>query len=284
MSPIGRIFLVLNLILSAAFLGWASNSLAQTENFKTKLAQKETELAEAKKASEEEIADLNTQLRSKTQEASDRSQERDSARDESTRLTSSLSGEKSEKEKLYGDVTKIQATLGDYQGTIDRLTSEKDQANQRREEAEQARDEAIAAQTSAEQAQRDAEDARQEAERTIAALETELTTRKEELASLDTKLSMLVEQTGISLDTLMPQEKVDGSVLAVDAKTGLVMLNVGAEHGVKRGYAFDVWSGNQYKGQVVVQNVQAQMSSATIKTPVQGAQIRQGDLASTRMF
>ena len=284
MSPIGRIFLVLNLILSAAFLGWASNSLAQTENFKTKLAQKETELAEAKKASEEEIADLNTQLRSKTQEASDRTQERDGARDESTRLTSSLSGEKSEKEKLYGDLTKIQATLGDYQGTIDRLTSEKDQANQAREEAEKARDEAVAAQTAAEQSQRDAEDAQRELERQIADLEMERKSLSDERDSLNTKLAMIVEQTGISLDSIKAQEKVDGSVLAVDAATGLVMLNVGSEQGVKRGYAFDVWSGNTYKGQVVVQNVQANMSSATIKQPVQGTQIRQGDLASTRMF
>lgn len=284
MSPIGRIFLVLNLILSAAFLGWASNSLAQTENFKQKLTQKETELADAKKASEAEIADLNTQLRSKTQEASDRLQERDGARDESNRLQTSLGSEKSEKEKLFADVTRIQATLGDYQGTIDRLTSEKDQANQRREEAEEARDEAVAAQQAAEQAQRNAEDVQKDLERQIADLETERKSLTDQVASLDTKLAMIVEQTGVSLSSLAPQEKVDGSVLAVDAKTGLVMLNVGSEQGVKRGYSFDVWSGNQYKGQVVVQNVQPNMSSATIKSPVQGTQIRQGDLASTRMF
>jgi predicted nucleic acid-binding Zn-ribbon protein len=284
MSPIGRIFLVLNLILSAVFLGWASNSLGQTENFKKRLEAKETELADAKKASEEEIADLNTQLRSKTQEASDRLQERDTARDDAGRLETALSGEKSEKEKLFADVTKIQATLGDYQGTIDRLTSEKDQANQRREEAEKARDDAVAAAQAAEQRQRDAEGAQQEAERRIADLETERKTLSDKVGSLDTKLSMLVEQTGVSLDTLMPQEKVDAAVLQVDAATGLVMLNVGSEQGVKRGYSFDVWSGNQYKGQVVVQNVQPNMSSATIKLPVKGTQIRQGDLASTRMF
>jgi predicted nucleic acid-binding Zn-ribbon protein len=284
MSPIGRIFLVLNLILSAAFLGWASNSLAQAENYKGLLTAKETELAEAIRANEKEIADLNTELRAKTQEASDKLSERDSARDEVNRLQSDLAAEKSEKERILGDVTRIQATLGDYQSTIDRLSSEKDQANQRREEAEKARDDAVAAQGSAQQGQRDAEDAQKNLERQIADLETEKTSLTEQVGKLDTHLQMLVEKTGVSVSDLMAQEKVDGSVLAVDTSTGLVMLNVGSEQGVKRGYSFDVWSGNQYKGQVVVQNVQANMSSATIKAPVQGTVIRQGDLASTRMF
>jgi predicted nucleic acid-binding Zn-ribbon protein len=284
MSPIGRIFLVLNLILSAAFLGWASNSLAQAENYKGLLTAKETELAEANRANEQEIADLNTELRAKTQEASDKLSERDTAREEVTRLQSDLAAEKSEKERVLGDVTRIQATLGDYQKSIDRLSSEKDQANQRREEAEQARDGAIAGQGSAEQAQRDAEDARAALERQLADLETEKQSLTDQVGKLETHLSMLVEKTGVSVSDLMAQEKVDGSILAVDAQTGLVMLNVGSEQGVKRGYSFDVWSGNQYKGQVIVQNVQPNMSSATIKAPVQGTVIRQGDLASTRMF
>jgi len=284
MSPIGRIFLVLNLILSAAFLGWASNSLAQAENYKGLLDKKATELAEANRASEKEIADLNTELRAKTQEASDKLGERDSAREEVTRLQSDIAAEKSEKERILGDVTRIQATLGDYQKTMDRLSSEKDQANQRREEAEKARDGAVASQGTAQQGQRDAEDAQKALERQIADLETEKQSLTDQVAKLDTHLSMLVEKTGVSVSDLMAQEKVDGSVLAVDTSTGLVMLNVGSEQGVKRGYSFDVWSGNQYKGQVVVQNVQPNMSSATIKAPVQGTVIRQGDLASTRMF
>jgi membrane carboxypeptidase/penicillin-binding protein len=284
MSPIGRIFLVLNLILSAAFLGWASNALAAGENYKKKFDAKEAELAELQKASEAEVADLNTQLRAKAQEVTDRTGERDSARDEINRLQSQLGGETSEKERLLGDVTKIQATLGDYQSSIDRTASEKDQANQRREEAEAARDAAVAAQAAAEQAQRDAEDAQKALELQIADLQTEKQSLSEQLSSLDTQLAMLVEKTGVSLSEITAQPKVDGAVLAVDTATGLVMLNVGADQGVKRGFSFDVWSGNQYKGQVVVQNVQASMSSATIKAPVQGTVIRQGDLASTRMF
>jgi hypothetical protein len=35
MSTIGKIFLVLNLVLAGAFLGWAAKSLGETEKLKT---------------------------------------------------------------------------------------------------------------------------------------------------------------------------------------------------------------------------------------------------------
>ena len=41
MSAIGRIFLVLNLILAALFLGWASTSLATSAEYKQKYEDEE---------------------------------------------------------------------------------------------------------------------------------------------------------------------------------------------------------------------------------------------------
>lgn len=284
MSPIGRIFLVLNLILSAVFLGWASNSLAQTEDFKVQLAEANKMSAAEKVQLEGEIEDLKTRLRAKEQEASDHREQRDRAQDTVNSLETQLAAAKGEKEKLLGDVTAIQATLGDYQSTIDRLSSEKDQASQRREEAEAAQRDAIAAQEAAETAERDAIAAQQELDRRLADLEVARTELQATVQKLETHLAVIQERTDVSIADILAPAKVDGAVLAVDASTGLVMLNVGSEDGVKRGYSFDVWSGSQYKGQVQVMNVQPGMCSALIKSPVEGATIRQGDLASTRML
>lgn len=284
MSPIGRIFLVLNLILSAAFLGWASNSLAQTEDFKTQLATAKSDAAAKETELNGEIEGLTTQLRAKEQEASDNRNQRDDAQDNVNRLQGELAAEKAEKEKLLGDLTGIQSTLGDYQGTIDRLSSEKDRANQLREEAQAAQRDAEAAQDAAEEAERDAVAAQQNAERRIADLEMSRTELVAQVEKLDTHLAVIQETTGVTIDDILAPAKVDGAVLAVDSATGLVMLNVGENDGVKRGYSFDVWSGNQYKGQVQVMNVQSDMSSALLKSPVDGASIQQGDLASTRML
>jgi myosin heavy subunit len=284
MSPIGRIFIVLNLILSAAFLGWASNSLAQTEDFKKQRDDKNAELATAKEDAARTEEDLTTQLNAKKQEASEQREQRDRAQDDANRLTTELAAEKSEKNALLGNLTTIEKTLGDYQSTIDRLSTEKDRANQLREEAQTAQRDAEAAQDAAESAERDAVAAKQDADRQIADLETTRTTLQAEVQKLDTHLAVIQEATDVSIDDILAPKKVDGAVLAVDAASGLVMLNVGKDDGVKRGYSFDVWSGSQYKGQVRVMNVQAGMCSALLKTPVQGAAIRQGDLASTRML
>ena len=284
MSPIGRIFLVLNLILSAAFLGWASNSLAQTEDFKTQLSTAKSEAQAQADELEAQIENLNTELKAKQQEASDFRTERDNAQDMLNAKESELASAKSEKAQLMGNLDTINATLGDYQATIDRLSSEKDRANQLREEAQTAQRDAEAAQDAAEQAERDAVAARQEAERSIAELEMTKTDLLAQVEKLDTHLAVIQEATDVSIDDILAPKKVDGAVLAVDAGTGLVMLNVGSEDGVKRGYSFDVWSGNQYKGQVQVMNVQPGMCSAMLKSPVEGATIRQGDLASTRML
>ena len=284
MSPIGRIFLVLNLILSAAFLGWASNSLAQTDDYKLQLADAEKAAGEAAEALDAEIADLNIQLTSKTTEASENREQRDASRTEVDRLTADLAAEKAEKDRLLADVTTIQGTLDDFNETIGRISSEKDQANQRREEAEAARDDAIAAQATAEQGQRDAEGVQQDLERNIADLEMEKTSLGDQVSTLETHLAVLSDHTGVSIGEIMSLPQVDGAVLAVDASVGLVMLNVGSANDVKRGFVFDVWAGNIYKGQVKVQNVQEGMCSATIENPVAGTSIQQGDLASTRML
>ena len=61
MSPIGRIFIVLNLILSAAFLGWAANALATTEDYKQQLQDERASLGAELLAKEDEVSQLNSQ-------------------------------------------------------------------------------------------------------------------------------------------------------------------------------------------------------------------------------
>ena len=59
MSPIGRIFTVLNLILAAAFLGWASNTLATSKQFKDKYETEKTAHDATRQEKDEEISTFN---------------------------------------------------------------------------------------------------------------------------------------------------------------------------------------------------------------------------------
>ena len=69
--------------------------------------------------------------------------------------------------------------------------------------------------------------------------------------------------------------------LHIDTDPGLVLLNVGRNSGVKRGYTFEIFRGNQYKGRVRVENVQDTFCSAIVTGVNEGRTISQGDRAST---
>ena len=64
MSAIGRIFIVLNLILAAAFLGWASNALGTVEDWKGKHAQAVSDHSTAMAAKETELSDHRSKISS----------------------------------------------------------------------------------------------------------------------------------------------------------------------------------------------------------------------------
>ena len=79
MSPIGRIFIVLNLILAALFLGWASLNLATSHEYKGKYEAEVTAKEAAAAEFEDQIATLRGELDTKRTEADDARRERDQA-------------------------------------------------------------------------------------------------------------------------------------------------------------------------------------------------------------
>ena len=58
MSTIGKVFIVLNFILSAAFVGWALNTLATTEEYKKQLADAKTSQRQRLAEKQKEIDEL----------------------------------------------------------------------------------------------------------------------------------------------------------------------------------------------------------------------------------
>lgn len=285
MSPIGRIFIILNLILSAFFLGWASNALATTENYKQQLEDAQAEHAGALSAKDKEISDLNQERNNLSEAQRKFREERDQVQTLSDNLQSQLEAEKRRNDALQADVSKIQATLGDYNTTIATLSGDKDRAVQRANDAETARDDAVDGQQAAEMAKRDAEESLTAANTTIGDLQVANTGLTDEVSSLNTRLMVLAEVTGTDVSDIMVQPQIEGAVLDVryDLEPGLVMLNVGSEQDVQRGFTFDIYRGSTYKGRVKVENVQGKYCSAVITDAKPGTTITQGDRASTNL-
>ena len=283
MSPIGRIFIVLNLILSAAFLGWAANALATTEDYKTQLAAERDAHATTLANKTKEIEDLNIRINALDEEKRGIRELRDQYEVEKTNLASQLAEANRANDSMQGNLTEIRSTLAQYDETIRQLSTQWAEAVDQRVTAENERDDAVEAEIAAEQTQRDAEEAKAAADTQIADLEAVRTDLQDQVSQLDTRLAMIMEITDVTWQDLIATPKIDAQVLdaRMDLAPGLVLLNVGKDKEVKRGYTFEISRGNQYKGQVRVADVQDNVCSALVLNTVEGTTIQQGDDAST---
>ena len=285
MSPIGRIFSVLNLILAALFLSWAANNLATSHEYKELLEKANTEHDTA-------VAELNDRLDGQREEIDNLKTERDGlqgnlelAEDAKRRIEQ----EKNELTRQYDELSSTSAkhatSIAAFESHIGALESAKDQAVAGQHDAENQRDEAL---SNEQDANTLAETTSQENARlndTIAGLERQITSLDMQVSELDTNLKTLVDITGVSLSEVLAQKLIKGAVLQAnyDVAPGLVALNVGSKDEVERGYTFEIFSHGQYKGQIRIENVRENMCTGLIIKTYPGQTIQQGDEASTRL-
>jgi prefoldin subunit 5 len=284
MSPIGRIFVVLNLILSACFLGWAANALASVHNYKGELEDAKSKHTEELAAKDKEIDALRIEKNGLSDAQRQFREERDLARADVDRLTSDIDELKRANEKMQGNLTEIQAALKDYNQTITQLSQQKDAAIEKAHEAERARDEALQKALDAEMGKRDAEEATKGAQLQIGDLEMARTELQEQLSRADARIKMMIARGGpeiADLGILMPQ--IEGSVVSVNPDLDLVVLNRGSKDGVQRGFKFDIYRGSQFKGRVRIQDVNETMSSGLIEYLDKDKVIASGDRATTSL-
>jgi len=281
MSPIGKIFIVLNLILSAAFLGWASNALKKTQAYTDDAAKAKTEHEAAIAAKEAELSALQVSLNGVTDQQRKHREERDTAQTEADRLKTQLEELKRANDAMLGNLTKIQSTLGDYNNSISQLSQQKDAAIERAHEAERARDAALAEKDAAILAKNDAEEATGNANTRISDLESEKMALAAQVDTLNTRMEVVMRQTGIAAKDVFAQPSIEALVLDVKKDLKLVILNKGKKDEVKPGYVFDIYRGSQYKGQVRITDVQDGMSSGLILNEKNA--IGRGDSATTAL-
>jgi len=288
MSAIGRTFLVLNLILAAVFLGWASTSLAASADYKKKFDDEVRAHAETQALMDTEKSTLQaevTRLKSSNAEYLD---QRDQFKQLSDTYKQDLDKAGRDNDQMRADLAKIQTSLDGYNTTISSLNDQKDRAVQQAHDAENTRNEAQDAKEAADKARRDAEERLRTAQAQIADLEKSLTTAKKGLLAMETKLATVQAVYNISADDVAVQPQIDGSVLQIDysIQPGLVAINRGSNDNVSPGTVFEIYSlgaNGTYKGQARVENVHQDVCSAILIRTVAGTTIGQGDRASTRL-
>lgn len=284
MSSVGRIFLVLNLFLAAAFLGWSANVVSVGQDWKGKYEDKVTEAETAAQEAADEQARLAAMNQTLEREKADASEERDDLQGRVTGLENDLAQANTENAELRASIEGINSTLGDYNSTIASVSSDKDDAIERAHSMERERDDAMEAQQAAELAQADAERRLETANLQIDDLRMELVAVNESLSQRTTELESLVAYTGTTLQDILNVPKINGEVVTVKSEGGveLVALNVGASNDVKQGMAFEIYDGIDYKGRVRVRHLMDTKCAAEIIFSVDGETIASGDKATTR--
>jgi len=285
MSPIARVFSVLNLILAASFLAWASTTLAHSQDYKRKYEDEQ-------QAHQTTETDKNTQI-------SELETLRDSARNEAETLRSERDGHEERANRLEGDLGQSRSDLSETQANTQRLTNTVDAIQENNRQLQGDKDRAVEARHEAEGAKESSEEAQQEAEsnyvdaqgeieslnNTVSDKEAEIVALNRTISELETQLTTVVEITGVSFDQITAQPAIDATVVKAryDISPGLIALNRGSDAAVKVGYTFHIYNGSQYKGEVRVVNVRPDMCTALVSTPVPDIQIGQGDKAATRL-
>lgn len=125
-------------------------------------------------------------------------------------------------------------------------------------------------------------------EKDLAEVRKDYTETKQKL--LDTQLVMdELERIGVPIGSLVinhkPVPPINGKVAAVrtDVSPALVLLTVGKDDKVEKGFHFTVYRGNEFIGKVVVEKVMADSAGCRVLFTAAGKQIKQGDDVATRL-
>lgn len=282
MSLFAKIMVLVNLILAVMFLSAAGTFLGATDNWKTK---HEQAVASATQEREALTAQKN-QAQSDADSANERLGE---VERENAGLSSALNTLQTSNEQLNGTVQSLQENLAtlttaqaDLQNQnesqandISRLQGEvaaaKADASSARDEQETLRGELATTQ----QALADAEDQ-------LAAQEAANTALAERLDAANTTVALYRNEVG-PLGDVVAMKPVDGVVQAVDAEMDIVVISVGSKDGVKVGYEFTVYRGDDYVSKIVIDKVYDNYAAGSTKANMGKKAIQAGDKVSTQL-
>lgn len=124
-------------------------------------------------------------------------------------------------------------------------------------------------------------------EQDLADLRTSFADTRKQLREKELLISM-AEGAGVDFELLVPGPPVpaiDGNVVAVktDVSPPLVLLSVGQDDKVERGFHFSIYRGSQFIGKVVVERVLRDSAGCRVLFTADGQQIQAGDNAATRL-
>lgn len=283
MSSIGKIFVVVNLVLSLVVVGSMGALLQASKTTQADLASAQAAAVTAKADFDQQVSDKVAELRAVEREKQRLEEDNQDLTVRAENAERNSKKQDQDNQQIRDDLTTLTATYNVLQGDI----SSKEQRN--RELSDQVDD--LRGQTNdALEAQRKAELARRDAEGRIVALERQVVLGEDQLTEAMARAhsaEMLVEvarSAGFNPASLVAMPLIDALVLEVDSEYGFVILDKGEADRVEKGFTFEVFrSIDGYLGRVQVDQVHANHSTARILPGTTRGTIRRADSATTRL-
>ena len=280
MSTIGKILVVVNLALALLVLGAAGALLQRTEVTSKQLTDAQSARDDLQQQLDEERSDWQAKERQLGAEKRRLQDENDDLSVATENAERSKSKEELDNQQLRDDLTKITAKLDNLEASFQATERRNSELNDLNGEL---RDQAA----SAKEAQRDAELARRDMEDELASLRRERVDLDEQITALmeDVRGLEALKETavaaGFNPTSVMAAPQIEATLAEVDSQYGFVILDAGGRDQVARGFTFDVYRGGQWLGQVRVDQVYDDYSTARIVQ--QNGEMRRFDRATTHL-
>ena len=280
MSSIGKIFVVVNLVLALLLLGSLGALLNSARSTKDDVAALQL-VVDAKTAEAEQAAsEFSSQKRALDGEKRNLQSAKQDLEVERDNAMRSADKESLNNQQLRDDLSKLSVNYellqGDLSAAQQRNTSLQDSNDDLRNQAQTSQNDA----REAELARRDLEDQIAAYEDTIEGLNSELTVAMDRARQAE-RLVDYAKTAGFDPSTLIATPAIDALVAQVDTEYGFVILDKGAMDSVEKGFTFDIFRGPDYLGQVRVDTVNDNYSTARIT--LSNGTMRAHDRATTRL-
>jgi predicted nuclease with TOPRIM domain len=281
MSPLAKVFVVVNLVLAVAFFGSSATLFATRVNWRDEAVRFKTEADKA-------LNEMNGKFKAQAGDLQTLSKAHAS-------LNANYANVSADKEKLLGTLQETKTSLAKETLRVDTEVKEKTQLNSRMQSLEgnntqlgarvdQLTKEAADSKAAEEKARAEFTRIRVDLDKSNDQLEKSLI----ELASITAKLETAkmelaaAEKQGFRLGTGRAPP-IDAIVEAVKGDDKLVVLSVGRDQKVEEGYEFTIYRGDRFVGKVRVTKVYENLAGAQILFTNDGESIQIGDKAATQI-
>lgn len=282
MSPIGRLFIVLNLVLAGAFVGFAGTYLQKASTWKEQhdaLQTSSDALLETARAQlevkQKEINDLNVRFTAADNKANTAQVTITDLSNEKERLEAMLAS-------IQGDIKSLVASSSTIASNVDRATTEASSAREQSIEAASARDAALREKDTAVADLRDVQSE-------VDILKTSVEEKDKQIGDLESEVrqqkTLLDIAIGKGFSVAGAQPVLGGTVSHVGPQGTLLTITVTENPAgtvLRPGLRFAILEGDDYKGEATIEEVEGQNAFCKMVSSAGGSMVKVGDAASTR--